>query len=95
MFAELIVQGITDLVLTSATPLAGFEVSTDGRFSGVHRGLSGSDLGKQCIVFFCNQTGHFIHLLLCAGSTLSLELRLSALYDFDNVNFVHTFQCLF
>src|SRR5665213_2310 len=31
-------QGITDLVLSSATALAGFEVSTDGRFSGVHRG---------------------------------------------------------
>src|SRR5712664_2181175 len=31
-------QGITDLVLSSATSLAGFEVSTYGRFSGVHRG---------------------------------------------------------
>src|SRR5580700_11116714 len=32
-------QGITDLVLSSATSLAGFEVSTYGRFSGVHRGI--------------------------------------------------------
>jgi hypothetical protein len=31
-------RGITDLVLSSATSLAGFEVSTHGRFSGVHRG---------------------------------------------------------
>jgi hypothetical protein len=32
-------QGITDLVLSYATSLAGFEVTTYGRFSGDHRGL--------------------------------------------------------
>ena len=35
-------QGITDLVLSSATSLAGFEVTTYGRFSGDHRGQSRS-----------------------------------------------------
>jgi hypothetical protein len=40
-------QGITDLVLSYATSLAGFEVTTYGRFSGDHRGDECSEGGAR------------------------------------------------